>query len=160
MLWKSTSLNGWLYLVVWKDFGSSLKYAIYALFNLLLFLLICLIMLGDNIIIDYIKYHETWIGWMVVHGINIGVSMGSNLDKKIQIYFLFAKISLAWRWKGRETLVDNGQGFLCLSSYHTPRNTKLESDQRGTPKNLLFLAKESKLWKFLHANFILNWFTC
>jgi len=28
---------------------------------------------------------------------------------------------------------------MCLSSYHTQRNTKLESDQRGTPKNLFFL---------------------
>jgi len=31
---KSTSLNGWEYLIVWEDVGSSLMFAIYALFNL------------------------------------------------------------------------------------------------------------------------------
>jgi len=36
-MWKSISLSGWKYLIVWEDLGSSPKYAIYVLFNLLLF---------------------------------------------------------------------------------------------------------------------------
>jgi len=36
-MWKSTSLSGWEYLIVWEDLGSSPMYVIYMLFNLLLF---------------------------------------------------------------------------------------------------------------------------
>jgi len=36
-MWKSASLNGWEYLIVWEDLGSSPKYAICVLFKLLLF---------------------------------------------------------------------------------------------------------------------------
>jgi len=36
-MWKSTSLNGLEYLLVWKDLGSSPKYVIFVLFNYLLF---------------------------------------------------------------------------------------------------------------------------
>jgi len=36
-MWKSTSLNGWQYLVIWEELGLSPMYAIYVLFNLLLF---------------------------------------------------------------------------------------------------------------------------
>ena len=52
LMWKIISLNGWKYLIVWDDLGSSLMYANCVLFNLLLFLIICLIMLSDNIIIE------------------------------------------------------------------------------------------------------------
>jgi len=45
---------------------------------------------------------------MVVHGINSSVGMGLKLDKYKFTLFLL-KLVLAWRWKGRETLVDNGQ---------------------------------------------------
>jgi len=37
---------------VWKDLGLSPMYVNFMLFNLLLFLIICLIMLSDNIIIE------------------------------------------------------------------------------------------------------------
>jgi len=33
MMWKSTSSNGWEYLVVWEDLGSSLMYVNCVLFN-------------------------------------------------------------------------------------------------------------------------------
>jgi len=31
MTWKSTSLSGWEYLMVWEDLGSSLLYVIFVL---------------------------------------------------------------------------------------------------------------------------------
>ena len=33
-MWKSSSLNGWEYFIVWEDLDLSLMYAIYDLFNL------------------------------------------------------------------------------------------------------------------------------
>ena len=46
MTWKSTSSNGWEYLVVWDDLGLSPMYACYVLF-------ICYILNGisDNVIL-------------------------------------------------------------------------------------------------------------
>ena len=51
-MWKSTSLNGWEYFIVWKDLGSSPTYANYVLFVLLLILILCMVMLCDNMIIE------------------------------------------------------------------------------------------------------------
>ena len=48
---KSTSLSGWEYLIVWKDLGLSPMYAICVLFDWLLILINCMVMLGTNIII-------------------------------------------------------------------------------------------------------------
>jgi len=49
---NSTSLNGWEYFIVWEDLGSSPMYANCVLFDLLLFLIICMIMLSDIEIIE------------------------------------------------------------------------------------------------------------
>jgi len=51
MTWKSTSLIGWKYLIVWKDLGSSSMYANCVLFICYYFKYM-LIMLRDNIIIE------------------------------------------------------------------------------------------------------------
>ena len=62
-MWKSTSLNGWEYFIVWKDLGLSPMYANCVLFNLLLFLIICLIMLSDNIIIELYELAQN-MNWL------------------------------------------------------------------------------------------------
>jgi len=53
--WKGTSSNSWEYFDCVKGLGSSPMYVIYVLFDLLLILIICMIMLGDNIIIELEK---------------------------------------------------------------------------------------------------------
>jgi len=45
---------------------------------------------------------------LVVHWLCNWVGMGLNLGKYKFTFFLL-KLVLAWKWKGRETLVDNGQ---------------------------------------------------
>ena len=63
MTWKSTSSSGWEYFIVCEDLGSSPMYANYVLFDLLLNLIMCMIMLSDNISIELceLSWNVSWL---------------------------------------------------------------------------------------------------
>jgi len=50
-------------LIVWEELGSSPMYAILCVVWVIL-ILICMIMLGDNIIIELEELTQTWLGWI------------------------------------------------------------------------------------------------
>jgi len=64
MTWKSTSSSGWEYF----DCVKGLRFESYGchvcVFDLLLILIICMIMLGDNITIELEELTQTWLGWI------------------------------------------------------------------------------------------------
>jgi len=99
-MWKSTSLSGLEYLIVWKDLGLSLMYASYVLFNLLLFFIICWIMLSDNIIIGLYELSRkmNWLNGCALIWPWYGVR--SNLGET-KLNFHFAKISFGKNVKGQ-----------------------------------------------------------
>ena len=49
MTWKSTSSNGWEYIIMWEDLGSSPMYANCMLFNVSIILMFCLNVIGGGV---------------------------------------------------------------------------------------------------------------
>ena len=55
-------------LVVWEDLGSSLMYANYVLFDLLLILILYMVVLGDNMILKVceLAWNMNWLGGLAL----------------------------------------------------------------------------------------------
>jgi len=90
-IWREkvlAQINGWEYFNVWKDLGSSLMYAIYVLFDLLLFLYYAWIMWITILLYNGVNHHKIWDGCMVVQLFDFGMVWVWTLVKPNLTLFL------------------------------------------------------------------------
>ena len=103
MTWKNTNLNGWEYLIVWKDLGSSPMYINCMIFIMCIILMLCLDVSSDNVIIKLYEFSQNmyWLNWLYTW-LGNWLVVGSNLDENKTKLSFCPILILTWIWKGRD----------------------------------------------------------